>query len=133
MIRRPPRSTLFPYTTLFRSQVVGFSMDDHRSERNLQLMLLCGYDLAGDVRALGEHGLPVDLDRRREAGDKSITLVILVALERLVHDSVMGVPFGTVITRPLGCVALAETGTTLGPSALGLGAGAAALLTCVAL
>src|SRR3712207_7827875 len=26
MIRRPPRSTLFPYTTLFRSHVV----DDHR-------------------------------------------------------------------------------------------------------
>src|SRR3712207_6964039 len=25
MIRRPPRSTLFPYTTLFRSQVVGRS------------------------------------------------------------------------------------------------------------
>src|SRR3712207_7031657 len=24
MIRRPPRSTLFPYTTLFRSVVVGF-------------------------------------------------------------------------------------------------------------
>src|SRR2546425_4404966 len=23
MIRRPPRSTLFPYTTLFRSQIVG--------------------------------------------------------------------------------------------------------------
>src|SRR5947209_12577008 len=24
MIRRPPRSTLFPYTTLFRSQVLAF-------------------------------------------------------------------------------------------------------------
>src|SRR2546430_5727999 len=24
MIRRPPRSTLFPYTTLFRSRVVGY-------------------------------------------------------------------------------------------------------------
>src|SRR2546428_7337050 len=24
MIRRPPRSTLFPYTTLFRSKVAGF-------------------------------------------------------------------------------------------------------------
>src|SRR3712207_8633402 len=24
MIRRPPRSTLFPYTTLFRSQTFGF-------------------------------------------------------------------------------------------------------------
>src|SRR2546422_8453898 len=29
MIRRPPRSTLFPYTTLFRShQVVGLRRDD---------------------------------------------------------------------------------------------------------
>src|SRR5256886_9086371 len=27
MIRRPPRSTLFPYTTLFRSQVVGEGRD----------------------------------------------------------------------------------------------------------
>src|SRR3712207_7164351 len=26
MIRRPPRSTLFPYTTLFRSIVVGLSL-----------------------------------------------------------------------------------------------------------
>src|SRR3712207_6984946 len=26
MIRRPPRSTLFPYTTLFRSWGVGFSV-----------------------------------------------------------------------------------------------------------
>src|SRR5256885_14710188 len=25
MIRRPPRSTLFPYTTLFRSQVAAFA------------------------------------------------------------------------------------------------------------
>src|SRR5690349_23706074 len=27
MIRRPPRSTLFPYTTLFRSQGRGFEAD----------------------------------------------------------------------------------------------------------
>src|SRR5262245_62487012 len=27
MIRRPPRSTLFPYTTLFRSQVVSVGAD----------------------------------------------------------------------------------------------------------
>src|SRR2546422_6468203 len=26
MIRRPPRSTLFPYTTLFRSQAAGFGV-----------------------------------------------------------------------------------------------------------
>src|SRR5947208_10170081 len=28
MILRPPRSTLFPYTTLFRSQNTGFSIAD---------------------------------------------------------------------------------------------------------
>src|SRR5260221_10815569 len=27
MIRRPPRSTLFPYTTLFRSIMIGFQMN----------------------------------------------------------------------------------------------------------
>src|SRR5688572_31943893 len=30
MIRRPPRSTLFPYTTLFRSRIrAGFKVPDH--------------------------------------------------------------------------------------------------------
>src|SRR3712207_7848405 len=30
MIRRPPRSTLFPYTTLFRSQPLRQLIGDHR-------------------------------------------------------------------------------------------------------
>src|SRR2546422_7398482 len=30
MIRRPPRSTLFPYTTLFRSVVVGDAVENPR-------------------------------------------------------------------------------------------------------
>src|SRR2546425_5908204 len=38
MIRRPPRSTLFPYTTLFRSAVVGH--------------LLAGLELAAQTRPL---------------------------------------------------------------------------------
>src|SRR3712207_7945976 len=29
MIRRPPRSTLFPYTTLFRSLGMGLEVDDN--------------------------------------------------------------------------------------------------------
>src|SRR2546430_12875965 len=33
MIRRPPRSTLFPYTTLFRSQNGAFRFDGHSFER----------------------------------------------------------------------------------------------------
>src|SRR2546430_17389623 len=33
MIRRPPRSTLFPYTTLFRSRRHGPRRDRHRAGR----------------------------------------------------------------------------------------------------
>src|SRR3712207_8949036 len=36
MIRRPPRSTLFPYTTLFRSyhhQVIGLQVEDRAGQR----------------------------------------------------------------------------------------------------
>src|SRR5256885_11939681 len=44
MIRRPPRSTLFPYTTLFRSErlvgqfgrVVGLRPERHHQERGLR-------------------------------------------------------------------------------------------------
>src|SRR5256885_15309414 len=45
MIRRPPRSTLFPYTTLFRSDATGlFALEEvakqlHASKRTL---ILCG-------------------------------------------------------------------------------------------
>src|SRR3989449_3317123 len=31
MIRRPPRSTLFPYTTLFRSEIVDHSGDEPKT------------------------------------------------------------------------------------------------------
>ena len=36
MIRRPPRSTLFPYTTLFRSTPLGILNDE---ERKVQVFL----------------------------------------------------------------------------------------------
>src|SRR5438132_4410745 len=33
MIRRPPRSTLFPYTTLFRSEKVSWAIRHHQALR----------------------------------------------------------------------------------------------------
>src|SRR3712207_7956174 len=33
MIRRPPRSTLFPYTTLFRSHLVIAALEERRVDR----------------------------------------------------------------------------------------------------
>src|SRR5256885_11309158 len=41
MIRRPPRSTLFPYTTLFRSL-----SDQRRASRGVQVRLLMSAELA---------------------------------------------------------------------------------------
>src|SRR5258708_21895788 len=37
MIRRPPRSTLFPYTTLFRSRVIGADLHEAAVEVQLHL------------------------------------------------------------------------------------------------
>src|SRR2546422_8019495 len=59
MIRRPPRSTLFPYTTLFRSLEARFSLQDPQ-RRQVVLDLLEG----------GEHRLAV---RRGQPGDRKRT------------------------------------------------------------
>src|SRR2546430_5223958 len=40
MIRRPPRSTLFPYTTLFRSAVPGFTFTDQAGRAFIRDSLL---------------------------------------------------------------------------------------------
>src|SRR2546430_5085225 len=45
MIRRPPRSTLFPYTTLFRSQIkehTGEHVDHETENRHRQQPMNCG-------------------------------------------------------------------------------------------
>src|SRR5256885_4564375 len=48
MIRRPPRSTLFPYTTLFRSR--GFSDSDVR-KRQEEVSLNTTVECAAEARA----------------------------------------------------------------------------------
>src|SRR2546422_2078427 len=52
MIRRPPRSTLFPYTTLFRSHVAGAYWLG--SERNEMLQRIYGTAFASPAE-LDEH------------------------------------------------------------------------------
>src|SRR5215813_75153 len=56
MIRRPPRSTLFPYTTLFRS---GIRRRDRRDREGLQALLA-----AARGGATGRTQCPPDHDRR---------------------------------------------------------------------
>src|SRR3712207_8242582 len=52
MIRRPPRSTLFPYTTLFRSRVAALPPDArHRAAGRQPARCLAGVADPGPVRA----------------------------------------------------------------------------------
>src|SRR3712207_1515726 len=62
MIRRPPRSTLFPYTTLFRSQFRGTGTQDvsifvenriRLSERTSLLLRLEGFNVFNHGNYLG--------------------------------------------------------------------------------
>src|SRR2546425_8430881 len=53
MIRRPPRSTLFPYTTLFRSDVVGGDATDGCLQREEGSLDDRGGDLGARAKALG--------------------------------------------------------------------------------
>src|SRR3989440_10166272 len=75
MIRRPPRSTLFPYTTLFRSDRVG-RVGGHRGEgfAELGVQLFQWAAVAGDaddVRAgLGQRGSDATAEAAAGAGDQ---------------------------------------------------------------
>src|SRR3712207_7332256 len=58
MIRRPPRSTLFPYTTLFRSAAGAGNAD-----RDLHLLFLGLLEILGDGLGYRKYGArSVDLD-----------------------------------------------------------------------
>src|SRR2546426_7404157 len=62
MIRRPPRSTLFPYTTLFRSQIVlgrnrlGAGVHEHET--------------TGPIRVLHHAGLGARLAKQRRRSEE---------------------------------------------------------------
>src|SRR5690242_20993766 len=54
MLRRPPRSTLFPYTTLFRSQgsQVGHLLHGRRSQHDIAVVAMASALDHGEVIAL---------------------------------------------------------------------------------
>src|SRR5258707_3476947 len=64
MIRRPPRSTLFPYTTLFRSRVFGLG-----PVRSAQPFVI-------------DRTLRIERDRFFSAGDRGVVLLHFVVGDR---------------------------------------------------
>src|SRR5256885_7490430 len=65
MIRRPPRSTLFPYTTLFRSNLVGWPRDKLPFEL-LGEVIRGGADMAREAGGFVLGGHSVDDPRSEE-------------------------------------------------------------------
>src|SRR3712207_7290145 len=61
MIRRPPRSTLFPYTTLFRSEIVWHSAVEHLRARGHEVSVLTTDTRTGSRDAEGERDVHREL------------------------------------------------------------------------
>src|SRR3712207_8493351 len=61
MIRRPPRSTLFPYTTLFRSRAGGLAAQLVHGREVVEHLLRVEHECAAGVRAC-----PIERGRSEE-------------------------------------------------------------------
>src|SRR5260370_35948497 len=96
MIRRPPRSTLFPYTTLFRSRLDAKSSDQPAFCKRIHENLLSVWTLpsAALTAAQAANGAPIHLlDERRaktsfraQAGSTCLHFVIFaVAIYAAIH------------------------------------------------
>src|SRR5689334_23560897 len=84
MIRRPPRSTLFPYTTLFRSGVRlgeahGVAGDDVLLLKALQTVL---HRRAGEIELTGEGGEGLRSEEHTSELQSQFHLVCRLLLEK---------------------------------------------------
>src|SRR3712207_3309229 len=87
MIRRPPRSTLFPYTTLFRSQ----------GGRTMEIQRLIGRSLraAVDHELMGERTIWIDCDViQADGGTRTAAITggfvaLVLAVRRLIEHGVL--------------------------------------------
>src|SRR2546422_5295328 len=84
MIRRPPRSTLFPYTTLFRSRLRG-EVDDRLIDGGDPLPIDDGLELAGA-------GAPRSEEHTSELQSR-LHLVCRLLLEKKKNGHIYRLPF----------------------------------------
>src|SRR5256885_6351235 len=70
MIRRPPRSTLFPYTTLFRSRHFQSGIGEHGGERGRPALVL----VLGEERHILQLDALVQLRRERRSEEHTSEL-----------------------------------------------------------
>src|SRR5260370_11985360 len=82
MIRRPPRSTLFPYTTLFRSCAAIAVFREHAVKLLAVLQRACGLQEQGrSVRAITEIGQDQRSEEHTSELQSHLNLVCRLLLE----------------------------------------------------
>src|SRR2546422_10128532 len=111
MIRRPPRSTLFPYTTLFRSSVfVGGPSDGHGNHQTAGAMAQEVFRAAGDPNVFPDQikaGLkpwtPLkDYARAPNARRGNSGLTVNVEIPEGTYDPVLGMTYQQISREGLG-------------------------------
>src|SRR5260221_2823604 len=76
MIRRPPRSTLFPYTTLFRSlKALGRIHDDGEARRAIEIAQNCFENINLDLMYALPRQTPEEADRKSTRLNSSHTVI----------------------------------------------------------
>src|SRR5687768_18346116 len=99
MIRRPPRSTLFPYTTLFRSRSVNVAGVRRGGDRNMSMrgVVTAGWPLLPRARrtsGLARHAVAEVDDSRSEEHTSELQsrlhLVCRLLLEKKKKQNVTG-------------------------------------------
>src|SRR5689334_25349013 len=82
MIRRPPRSTLFPYTTLFRSREIIHHLGEDVSEMARGELELAKLELRGVGRILAVEGALVRSEEHTSELQSQFHLVCRLLLEK---------------------------------------------------
>src|SRR2546430_8282182 len=87
MIRRPPRSTLFPYTTLFRSGWLGLVAQDGHQSRECAAMMPTSAASRGKMRPVTQRVLASNLRSEEHTSElqSQSNLVCRLLLEKKKH------------------------------------------------
>src|SRR3712207_7064349 len=93
MIRRPPRSTLFPYTTLFRSIVHLYN-----STSTLQRRVVFGLDRAG-ITDIAVHGAQRSEEHTSELQSRQYLVCRLLLEKKKTLHSTLRAPCSCVSSR----------------------------------
>src|SRR2546427_4039569 len=82
MIRRPPRSTLFPYTTLFRSVVTALEMQPVRGDHAIEAMVRRARGAGSRRRGVGDYAHRLRSEEHTSELQSQSNLVCRLLLEK---------------------------------------------------